>query len=40
MVKKEDGVKLLTVKIEAALRKFLYELGLDLLKSQISRIVL
>jgi hypothetical protein len=38
-VKKEDGVKLLMTKIEAALRKFLYEAGPNLLKSHISRIV-
>jgi hypothetical protein len=38
MVKKEDSVKLLTVRIEAALQKFLYETRPDLLKSQISRI--
>jgi hypothetical protein len=34
MVKKEDSVKLLTVRIEAALQKFLYETRPDLLKSQ------
>jgi hypothetical protein len=39
-VKKEDNIKLLTVKIEAALRKFLYDAGPDPLKSLISRIVL